>query len=75
MTLWITSKASYSQIPKNGTITRVDSSEPDLFFALKGGLNRFGVVTSAEFYTHEQPDQVYVSLLSSPKEFYHTKLC
>ncbi|KAK7720388.1 hypothetical protein SLS57_005477 [Botryosphaeria dothidea] len=53
---------SFNLVLPNGTITRVDSSEPDLFFALKGGLNRFGVVTSAEFYTHEQPDQVYGGL-------------
>ncbi|KAL1630403.1 hypothetical protein SLS56_004930 [Neofusicoccum ribis] len=43
----------------NGTITRVDSDQPDLFFALKGGLNRFGIVASAEFYTHKQSPQVY----------------
>ncbi|KAF4539443.1 FAD linked oxidase [Lasiodiplodia theobromae] len=50
---------SFTLVFPNGTITRVDSEQPDLFFALKGGLNRFGVVASAEFYTHEQPPQVY----------------
>lgn len=44
----------------NGTVTMVDASTPDLFFALKGGLNRFGVVTMIEFETHEQADEVYV---------------
>ncbi|KAK7714938.1 hypothetical protein SLS63_011533 [Diaporthe eres] len=32
---------------------------PDLFFALKGGLNRFAVVTSAVYKTHPQTDEVY----------------
>ncbi|KAL1642408.1 hypothetical protein SLS58_005482 [Diplodia intermedia] len=50
---------SFTLVLPNGTITRVDSKQPDLFFALKGGLNRFGVVASAEFYTHRQPPQVY----------------
>jgi len=30
-----------------------------LFFALKGGLNRFGIVTSTEYFTHQQSDLVY----------------
>ncbi|KAF9639259.1 FAD linked oxidase [Lasiodiplodia theobromae] len=50
---------SFTLVFPNGTISRVNSEQPDLFFALKGGLNRFGVVASAEFYTHEQPPQVY----------------
>jgi FAD/FMN-containing dehydrogenase len=33
----------------------------DLFWALKGGMNRFGIVTSAVLETHPQPSQVYVS--------------
>ncbi len=46
---------------KNGTITTASSStNTDLYFALKGGLNRFGIVTSAEFYTHPQLDNVWV---------------
>lgn len=47
----------------NGTVSTIDSSQPDLFFALKGGLNRFGIVTSAEYYTHTQADLIYVSSL------------
>ncbi|KAL1634460.1 hypothetical protein SLS58_010656 [Diplodia intermedia] len=43
----------------NGTISRIDSTQPDLFFALKGGLNRFGIVTSIEYYTHAQPAIIY----------------
>ncbi|KAK7712029.1 hypothetical protein SLS57_007904 [Botryosphaeria dothidea] len=46
----------------NGTVTRVNSEQPDLFFALKGGLNRFGIVASAEFYTHEQSPEIYGGL-------------
>lgn len=48
---------------QNGTITTASNDRnTDLFFALKGGLNRFGIVTSAEFYTHPQPPKVWVSL-------------
>ncbi|KAK1773508.1 hypothetical protein QBC45DRAFT_79127 [Copromyces sp. CBS 386.78] len=54
---------SYELVLPNGTITRVSKTRnPDLFFALKGGLNRFGIVTSAEFYTHDQPEKVYGGL-------------
>lgn len=52
---------SYTLVLPNGTISTIDSSQSDLFFALKGGLNRFGIVTSAVFSTHTQPDTVYVS--------------
>jgi hypothetical protein len=46
---------------QNGTMTTASQSfNKDLFFALKGGLNRFGIVTSAVFVTHKQP-KVYVS--------------
>lgn len=46
---------------QNGTITRASATEQeDLFWALKGGLNRFGTVTSVELYTHEQTPGVYV---------------
>jgi len=37
---------AYNLVLPNGTITQVTSAQSDLFFALKGGLNRFGVVTS-----------------------------
>ncbi|KAJ9376548.1 CAZyme family AA7 [Paecilomyces variotii] len=53
---------SFNLVLPNGTITTVDSSQPDLFFALKGGLNRFGIVTSAVYRTHPQTDQVYGGL-------------
>ncbi|ESZ97703.1 hypothetical protein SBOR_1890 [Sclerotinia borealis F-4128] len=50
---------SFNLVLPNGTITRVDSTNPDLFFALKGGLNRFGVVTSILFKTIPQENMVY----------------
>lgn len=50
---------SYNLILPNGTITTVDESNTDLFFALKGGLNRFGIVSSIVYRTVPQPDQVY----------------
>nr|BBU42029.1 putative fad binding domain-containing protein [Diffractella curvata] len=44
----------------NGTITTASKRiNPDLFFALKGGLNRFGIVTSAVFETHAQVPLIY----------------
>lgn len=47
---------------QNGTFTKASARQnPDLFFALKGGMNRFGIVTSAELTTHPQPAQIYVS--------------
>lgn len=54
---------SYNMVLPNGTIASVDSSSPDLFFALKGGLNRFGILTSVVLKTHPQPDQVYGGLV------------
>jgi len=50
---------SYNLVLPNGTITTVDSSQPDLFFALKGGLNRFGIVTSIVYKTVPQVPLVY----------------
>ncbi|KAM3072373.1 hypothetical protein ACMFMG_009182 [Clarireedia jacksonii] len=50
---------AYNLVLPNGTITKVDSSNTDLFFALKGGLNRFGIVTSFIFKTVPQPNMVY----------------
>lgn len=51
--------SSYELVLPNGTITTVGSSNADLSFALKGGLNRFGVVTSITYNTVPQPDLVY----------------
>lgn len=57
-----TVKAFHVVLP-NGTITTASNTQnKDLFFALKGGLNRFGIVTSAEFYTHPQVPKVWGGL-------------
>ncbi|KAL2062001.1 hypothetical protein VTL71DRAFT_6267 [Oculimacula yallundae] len=50
---------AFNIIMPDGSINKVDSGQADLFFALKGGLNRFGVVTSIVFNTVAQPNQVY----------------
>ncbi|TEY82791.1 hypothetical protein BOTCAL_0027g00290 [Botryotinia calthae] len=50
---------SFNLVLPNGTITKVDSSNPDLFFALKGGLNRFGIVTSIVLNTVPQQNTAY----------------
>ncbi|KAL2130285.1 hypothetical protein VTI74DRAFT_6679 [Chaetomium olivicolor] len=54
---------SFNLVLPNGTITTASSDyNKDLFFALKGGLNRFGIVTSAEYYTHPQTPKVWGGL-------------
>ncbi|KAG8161219.1 hypothetical protein KVR01_009483 [Diaporthe batatas] len=50
----------FNLVLPNGTISSASAeNNPDLFFALKGGLNRFAVVTSAVFRTHPQTDEIY----------------
>ncbi|POS76643.1 hypothetical protein DHEL01_v204955 [Diaporthe helianthi] len=50
----------YNLVLPNGTITSAsESTNKDLFFALKGGLNRFGIVTSIVYETHPQPPLIY----------------
>ncbi|KAL2170607.1 hypothetical protein VTG60DRAFT_4620 [Thermothelomyces hinnuleus] len=54
---------TFNVVLPNGTITTASQEyNSDLFFALKGGMNRFGIVTSAEFYTHPQPPEVWGGL-------------
>ncbi|PVH83468.1 FAD-binding domain-containing protein [Cadophora sp. DSE1049] len=53
---------SYELVLPCGEVRKVDASQPDLFFALKGGLNRFGIVTKIVFKTVPQPGQVYGGL-------------
>lgn len=51
---------AYNVVLPNGTITTASAStNTDLFFALKGGLNRFGVVTSIVYETHPQPPKIW----------------
>ncbi|KAL9056195.1 MAG: hypothetical protein Q9162_003074 [Coniocarpon cinnabarinum] len=58
---------SFKVVLPNGTIASIDSeTSPDEYFALKGGLNRFGIVTSAVYYTHPQPPQVFAGIRVYP---------
>ncbi|EEB89970.1 hypothetical protein MPER_11884, partial [Moniliophthora perniciosa FA553] len=48
---------SYDLVLPNGTFIKVSNeTEPDLFFALKGGFNNFGIVTSFTMQTFPQTD-------------------
>ncbi|KAL9608862.1 MAG: hypothetical protein Q9167_006327 [Letrouitia subvulpina] len=49
----------FTLVLPNGTISKVDSRQPDLFFALKGGLNRFGIVTQIKFKLFPEVPKVY----------------
>lgn len=44
--LTVDSVVSFDLVLPNGTLTTASSTTSDLFFALKGSLNRFGIVTS-----------------------------
>lgn len=57
--LTIDTVKSFTLVLPNATITTIDNSTPDLFFALRGGLNRFGIVVDAELYTHAQVPMIY----------------
>jgi len=58
---------TFNVVLPNGTIATASSDHnKDIFFALKGGLNRYGIVTSAEFYTHPQPPEVWGGLRMYP---------
>ncbi|KAK0112689.1 hypothetical protein ONS95_014428 [Cadophora gregata] len=50
---------SYELVLSSGEIKTVDASQPDLFFALKGGLNRFGIVTKIVYKTVPLPGKIY----------------
>jgi len=53
--LTIDTVQSYELVMPNGTILDVtETSSPDLFFALKGGLNNFGIVTRFTLKTFPQ---------------------
>ena len=56
---------SYTLVLPNGTVSNVDAGQPDLFFALKGGLNRFGIVTEIKFKLFPSSPQVYVSPIAA----------
>ena len=52
----------YTLVLPNGTVAEISASQSDLFFALKGGLNRFGVVTQVKYNLYPQIPKVYVSI-------------
>lgn len=54
--------SAFNIILPNGTIAQIDSTQSDLFFALKGGLNRFGIVSSIVLKTVPQVDLIYGGL-------------
>ncbi|KAG1762038.1 FAD-binding domain-containing protein [Suillus occidentalis] len=46
---------AYELVLPNGTVTDItDSTNPDLFFALRGGFNNFGIVTRVTVKTYPQ---------------------
>ncbi|KAK0649838.1 hypothetical protein B0T16DRAFT_410762 [Cercophora newfieldiana] len=66
---------SFNLVLPNGTITTASERfNRDLFFALKGGMNKFGIVTSAVFSTHQQPPKVYGGLIIYPSSSVPTLL-
>ncbi|KAG1747808.1 FAD-binding domain-containing protein [Suillus paluster] len=52
--LAIDNVVAYELVLPNGTVTTVTSSNPDLFFGLRGGLNNFGIVTYVTLKTYPQ---------------------
>ncbi|KAG1803352.1 uncharacterized protein BJ212DRAFT_1438885 [Suillus subaureus] len=62
--LGIDSVVAYELVMPNGTVADItESTEPDLFFALRGGFNNFGIVTTVTVNTHPQ-SQVWGGLVS-----------
>jgi FAD/FMN-containing dehydrogenase len=54
--LGIDNIVSLDVVLPNGTFVQVaEATHPDLFFAMKGGLNNFGVVTKFTLKAHSQP--------------------
>ncbi|KAF8551797.1 FAD-binding domain-containing protein [Imleria badia] len=64
--LTIDTVRAYELVMPNGTVINVtDTSSSDLFFALKGGLNNFGIVTRFTLKTFPQ-SQVWGGVLTFP---------
>ncbi|KAF9527189.1 hypothetical protein CPB83DRAFT_935955 [Crepidotus variabilis] len=61
--LAIDSIVAYELVKPDGSVVRVTSSDRDLFFALKGGFNNFGVVTKFTLKTYPQT-QVWGGILT-----------
>jgi len=54
--LGVDTMVEYELVLPNGTVTVVTEKDEDLWFALKGGFNNYGVVTKFTLKTHEQTD-------------------
>ncbi|KAG2356648.1 FAD dependent oxidoreductase [Suillus spraguei] len=61
--LAIDSVTAFELVLPNGTVTNVDSTNTDLFFALRGGFNNFGIVTRVTVKTYPQ-GQVWGGLVT-----------
>ncbi|KAG9308224.1 FAD dependent oxidoreductase [Chiua virens] len=62
--LTIDTALAFELVTPNGTVIDVtEASSPDLFFALKGGMNNYGIVTRFTFKTFPQT-QVWGGLIS-----------
>lgn len=56
-------------VTADGEVRRASAtSEPDLYWAVRGGGGNFGVVTEFEFQTHPIPDRLAIALLAYPLE-------
>jgi hypothetical protein len=54
-------------VTADGTVHRASATEnADLFWALRGGGQNLGVVTSFEYQTHEMPDNVFFNFVTYP---------
>ncbi|KZV64574.1 FAD-binding domain-containing protein [Peniophora sp. CONT] len=62
--LTIDNIAAYELVLPNGTVTTVTEEDEDLWFALRGGGNNFGVVTKFTLVTHPQSDMVWGGLIT-----------
>ncbi|TRM63422.1 hypothetical protein BD626DRAFT_494316 [Schizophyllum amplum] len=50
--------------PTGEVVTVSEDSDPDLFWALKGGFNNYGIVTRFTLKTHAQPENVWGGLIT-----------
>ncbi|KAI0293619.1 FAD-binding domain-containing protein [Multifurca ochricompacta] len=54
--LTVDTVTAFELVLPNGNIKKVTEEDKDLFFALKGGLNNYGIVTKYTLKTHNQTD-------------------
>ncbi|KAF8259882.1 hypothetical protein EI94DRAFT_1812556 [Lactarius quietus] len=61
--LTIDTVTAFELVLPNGHVKKVTEKDEDLWFALRGGLNNFGIVTKFTFKTYEQTD-IWAALLA-----------